>query len=183
LGNAPRRMLTPILKEGLHIVTKMRSDANLCYLYNGPKSKGPGRPTIYGDKVNCQNIDRRKIKEFAVDNDAVYYSGIVWSAILKQKVRIVYIELKGTDKYEILLCTDTELQPALIVNYYQLRFQIEFLIRDAKQHAGLEDCQARSEKKLYFHFNMAFTTVSLAKALFWLKLPAHKRQAFSSIGY
>lgn len=63
-----------------------------------PKSTGPGRPTIYCDKVNCRDIDKRKIKEFAVDNDAVYYCGIVWSAILKQKVRIVYIELKGTDK-------------------------------------------------------------------------------------
>lgn len=28
--------ILPILKEGLHIVTKMRSNANQCYIYNGP---------------------------------------------------------------------------------------------------------------------------------------------------
>ena len=60
-------------------------------------------------------------------------------------------------------------------------FQIEFLIRDAKQHAGLEDCQARIENKLYFHFNMALSSVSLGKAVFYLSVPKHKREAFSMI--
>jgi hypothetical protein len=65
------------------------------------------------------------------------------------------------------------------LKYYRLRFQIEFLIRDAKQHCGLEECQARSENKLYFHFNMALSAVSVAKAAVWLSLPKKKREAFS----
>lgn len=77
------------------------------------------------------------------------------------------------------MCTDKELDGSLIVRYYRLRFQIEFLIRDAKQHAGLEDCQARSENKLYFHFNMAFSVVSIAKAATWLSIPKEQREAFS----
>jgi hypothetical protein len=39
---------------------------------------------------------------------------------------------------------------------YRLRFQIEFLYRDAKQFTGLNDCQARSPSKLNFH-NMSLT--------------------------
>ena len=35
-----------------------------------------------------------------------------------------------------------------------MRFQIEFLFRDAKQFTGLEDCQARDPVKLAFHFNL-----------------------------
>ncbi len=58
------------------------------------------------------------------------------------KVRIVYIENKKTKKYGVLASTDTALKAEDIVQYYRLRFQIEFLIRDAKQHTGLEDCQA-----------------------------------------
>ncbi|OMP79096.1 hypothetical protein BW716_10755 [[Flexibacter] sp. ATCC 35208] len=42
-----------------------------------------------------------------------------------------------------------------------------------------EECQARSEKKLDFHFNMAFSKVSLAKVLLWMKLPDHQKSAFS----
>ena len=86
---------------------------------------------------------------------------------------------KQSNCYQILVCTDTELSAEQILQYYRLRFQIEFLIRDAKQYCGLEQCQARSEQKLYFHFNMALSSVSVAKAATWLCLPAEKRGAFS----
>lgn len=46
---------------------------------------------------------------------------------------------------------------------YKLRFQIEFIFRDAKPFTGLEDCQARTAQKLEFHFNAAFTALNLAK--------------------
>ena len=45
----------------------------------------------------------------------------------------------------------------------RLRFQIEFLFRDAKQFTGLEDCQARDLTKLEFHFNACLTALNLAK--------------------
>jgi len=51
------------------------------------------------------------------------------------------------------------------VKYYQLRFQIEFLFRDAKQFAGLNHCQARNQHKLDFHFNMSLAAVNLAKVI------------------
>ena len=117
--------------------------------------------------------------KFAEDEDALYYSGIVYCIALKQLVKIVYLQDKQTKRYEIFVCTDILLKPELILKYYRLRFQIEFLIRDAKQHCGLEECQARSENKLYFHFNMALSAVSVAKAAVWLSLPKKKREAFS----
>jgi hypothetical protein len=40
---------------------------------------------------------------------------------------------------------------------------IEFLFRDAKQFAGLTDCQARSQAKLHLHFNASLSAVTLAK--------------------
>lgn len=171
--------IAPLLQEGLHVITKMRPDANLRYPYSGIRKSGRGRPKAYDSKVDCSNIDKRRIKRFAEDEDAIYYSGIVYCMALKQLVRIVYLQDKKTKRYEIFVCTDTLLKPDLILKYYRLRFQIEFLIRDAKQHCGLEECQARSENKLYFHFNMALTAVSVAKAAVWLSLPKEKREAFS----
>ena len=171
--------IIPLLTEGLHVITKMRPDANLRYPYSGVRKNGRGRPRAYDSKVDCSHIDKRRIKRFAADEDAVYYSGIVYCMALKQLVRIVYLQDKKTKRYEIFVCTDTLLKPELILKYYRLRFQIEFLIRDAKQHCGLEECQARSENKLYFHFNMALSAVSVAKAAVWLSLPKKKREAFS----
>ena len=37
-----------------------------------------------------------------------------------------------------------------------------------KQHTGLIHCQARDEHKLYTHFNTGLTTVSIAKAAYYL---------------
>ncbi len=64
-----------------------------------------------------------------------------------------------------------------IVRYYRSRFQIEFLYRDAKQHTGLNDCQARSKNKLDFHFNAALTAVNLAK-YGWLSNKSTERIPF-----
>ena len=174
-----RDFIVPLLAEGLHVITKMRPDANLIYPYNGANKSGRGRPRAYDGKVDCNNIDKRRIKKFDEDEQAFYYSGIVYSMALKQVVRIVYLQDKQTRRYEIFLCTDTLIKPELIMKYYRLRFQIEFLIRDAKQHCGLEECQARSENKLYFHFNMALSAVSGAKAAVWLSLPKENREPFS----
>lgn len=171
--------INPMLKVGLNIITKMRPDANLRYAYKGQKQKGRGRPKLYEEKLDCRNIDKRRIKKFDENEDTVYYSGIVYCIALKRLVRIVYVQDKKTSKYEIFLSTDVNLEPSLIIQYYRLRFQIEFLIRDSKQHAGLEECQARSVNKLYFHFNMAFSAVGVAKAGTYLNKPMDKREAFS----
>ena len=77
------------------------------------------------------------------------------------------------------MSSDVDLAAEKIVEYYQLRFQIEFLIRDAKTHAGLEECQARDKEKLDFHFNLALSAVSWAKASFWLESAREERGAFS----
>ncbi len=84
-----------------------------------------------------------------------------------------------TGSYQILLSTDENLNALTILNYYRLRFQIEFLIRDAKQHAGLEECQARSKKKLSFHFNMSLTSVTVTKTSKYLSIPPELRTSFS----
>jgi hypothetical protein len=46
-----------------------------------------------------------------------------------------------------------------MVRYYQARFQIEFLFRDAKQFTGLMACQARSEEALLKSFNASFAAL------------------------
>lgn len=58
---------------------------------------------------------------------------------------------------------DMEQSALEIYQFYKLRFQIEFLFRDAKQYTGLSDTQARSAKKLDFHFNASFLALNLAK--------------------
>ena len=50
-----------------------------------------------------------------------------------------------------------------IYRYDKVRFQLEFLCRDAKQFTGLSACQARAQATLQFHGAASLTVVTLAK--------------------
>jgi hypothetical protein len=65
----------------------------------------------------------------------------------------------------ILASTDRSQHAEKVARYYRLRYQIEFVIRDAKQHAGLTHCQARSQEKLDFHLNMSVAAVNMLRLL------------------
>jgi len=169
----------------LEIICKLRQDANLKYLYNGPKRKGRGRPKKHDGKVDTKNIDKRRFKEIFRDETVILFQAIVWSVSLKRNINVVYAEFldegQPTTRYALLFSTDLELDGISIYKFYKARFQIEFLFRDAKQYTGLTHCQARSENKLYFHFNMALTTVGLAKAAHYLDKEKDKSFSLADI--
>ncbi len=84
---------------------------------------------------------------------------------------------KGNWSHKIYFTTDLKQNWDEIIQMYRLRFQIEFLYRDAKQYTGLNHCEARSENKLHFHWNMSLTAISLAKIAHWIPLKDEKPEA------
>jgi len=73
------------------------------------------------------------------------------------------VQANGKIKNALLFSTDIHLSPEQIVEYYQARFQIEFIFRNHKQFTGFSDCQARHLPRLDFHFNASFIALNLAK--------------------
>ncbi|MBA4140195.1 MAG: transposase [Segetibacter sp.] len=174
-----KEFIKPLLKQGLHIITKARGDANLKYLYKGKQKGGQGRPKSYDGKVKIAVIDKRRIKCCYRDNDKEVYAAILYSVLLKQQVLAAFVYYGLNQQPEIIIGTDIQMDAMTMCRYYGLRFQVEFLIRDAKQYTGLEDCQARDKQKLDTHFNIALTTVSIAKAAYYLSVPVEQRESFS----
>jgi len=74
---------------------------------------------------------------------------------------------KGSGKTAriILFSTDKELSADNLVNYYRLRFQIEFNFRDAKQHWGLEDFMVTQQPKVKNAANLSLFMVNLSQAM------------------
>lgn len=176
--------IAPIKAQtGLDIICKLRKDANLKYLYRGPKRKGPGRPKKYDGKITVNKIDKRRFDLVHQDGDVKIYQIICWSVRLKRKINLAYVEFleegKPTGRYAMYFSTDLELDGLSIYCFYKARFQIEFLFRDAKQHTGLTNCQSRNEKKLHYHFNMSLSSVNIAKAAHYLSVKKEDRTSFS----
>ena len=156
--------LTSLNKE---LITKLRPDANLRFLFNGthPKNKR-GPKTKYAEKVNWKSLDLRKWHFVGYDKKLKHlkiYSRVLNSPYFKRDFRIALVLNTRTKRYVVLASTDIQLSARDILSYYQLRFKIEFLFRDAKQFTGLNHCQARDHQSLNFHFNMSLAAVNLAQ--------------------
>ena len=166
----------------LQIISKLRSDANLRYLYKGPKRVGRGRPKKYDGKVDTKKIDFRRFKWVYQDQDVIIYQATVYSWSLKRVIKVAYVQFlnqgKPTTRYALFYSTDLDLQAKKIYRYYKVRFQVEFLFRDAKQFTGLNQCQARSENKIHFHINAALTAIGVAKIAHYFG-EEHQQMPFS----
>lgn len=146
----------------LHQIGKLRADANLRYLYQGPKRPGPGRHKTYDGKVNWSDL-ARFVRLDTEDEHIVLYHQVVNHVQMKRNLQVVVVVDTQHNRYAVLFSTDVDLDALTLYRYYKARFHIEFLFRDAKQFTGLTDCQARSHATLDFHFNASLSAVSLAK--------------------
>lgn len=149
---------------GLDAIGKLRCDANLKYLYDGPYA-GRGAPRRYDGKVDLTDPTRFEFVA-QLEKGVSLYSAVVWSVSLKRKVRLAYLlkEHQGQRRYVVLFSTDTEIDPVFLYQCYTARFQIEFIFRDARQYTGLAHCQARSAEAIDTHVNASLTALNLAKA-------------------
>jgi hypothetical protein len=173
-----------ILQETpFQLISKLRSDARLRYLYQGEQKQGRGRPKVYDGKLQVKQLQMHHFSCTTVDEKVALYQAIVYCDALKRKINLVVVENLSTDKSRkgqaLLFSTDLSLAAQLIYQYYKARFQLEFLYRDAKQFTGLTHCQARSQHKIDFHVNLSLTAVSVAKAAHYLPVAVEQKGSFS----
>ena len=179
-----KNFVQKILGYSLHLVSKLREDADLSYLSIQPKTGRRGRPAKYGGKIDVRKLNPEHFKQVVNTHGINAYSAIVYSKALERNILLVVeqFQLKEKTIYRLLFSTDTAQEPIDVIDIYHTRFQIEFGFRDSKQYTGLENSQARSENKLYFHFNTALTTVNIAKVM-QLCNPQTRENSFSMATY
>jgi hypothetical protein len=177
---AKRKFVDGVCQMNLHIISKLRSDANLRYLYQGPQKKR-GRSRRDDGKVDF--ADLRRFHSLGEVEAGIHLStAVVNHQRLGRDLRVVVVVRREKGKRRrlaVLFSTDTTLEAKQIYRYYKARFQIEFLFRDAKQHPGLGDCQARDKAALSFHFNASLAAVNLARVEALVRNKGEEQRAFS----
>lgn len=170
---------------GFEVITRLRKDQTLQYLYRGARRAGPGAPKRYEGKVDFRALRQDVFTPCAVADNGSWtaWEAVVYVKAWKRKARVVILH-RYDDKGQVcghttFACTDTALDGGNIILSYQARFQQEFLYRDGKQELGLEDCQAYTWEKIDFHLNASLTTVSLAKAAHHLEPRRPNDEPFS----
>jgi putative transposase len=155
---------------GLHIISKLRHDCALYFPYLGPQSP-KGQRRKYGDKLNCRQIPIQYLKRTTLEKNikTCTYNLQLLHEEFCQPINVVVIlktNLVTSESIHILLfSSDLELSYDKLVDYYSLRFQIEFNFRDAKQFWGLEDFMNISSNGVTNAANLSFFMVNLSHHL------------------
>ena len=152
-----------MLELGFNVVSRLRRDAALYYLWDGKPTGRRGRPRKKGERIDLENLDMSKVKAVDVDESTgKAYALKAWCKSLGREISLV-IHFLPEGGHRLYFSTDKDMDGRDVMECYCTRFQIEFCFRDAKQFAGLTDCQARDVRKLDFAFNSSFTAVNVAK--------------------
>ena len=162
--------LQMVLQCGLHLISKLRCDSALYFRYDGPqKKKGPRRK--YGQKIDYRNIPNRYLVDKSIDGDIEtrIYQAEMLHQEFAQPLNLVVIaktnRKTGAFANVNLFSSDLELSWKKIIDYYSLRFQIEFNFRDAKQYWGLEDFMNTKEVPLTNALNLSLFMVNVSQVL------------------
>ena len=154
----------------LHLISKLRCDAALYFPYTGPYAgRGPYRK--YGCKVDYDHIPLRYLKETTVEGpiQTRLYQMQLLHKEFAQPLNVVIIAKTNlrtqARAHVILFSSDLDLAYAPLVDYYRLRFQIEFNFRDAKQYWGLEDFMNVTPTGVTNAANLALFMINVAYRL------------------
>lgn len=154
----------------LHLISKLRHDAALHFHYDGPYGgRGPRRK--YGDKITPHAVpDRYRVQttsEQGLRTDI--YQAIALHRCFAQPLNVVIIVKTNLQTqaraHVILFSSDLDLPYDKLIDYYCLRFQIEFNFRDSKQYWGLEDFMNVNPTPVTNAVNLSFLMVNVSQRL------------------
>lgn len=155
---------------GLHLISKLRCDSALHFKWKGVYS-GKGARMVYGDKINYKKLPAAYLKSETTEG-GICTSIYQFEARHKKfadALNVVIISksniLTKKSTHVVLFSSSPELEWEDIINYYRLRFQIEFNFRDAKQHWGLEDFMVVKKQAVFNAANLSLWMVNLSHAI------------------
>jgi hypothetical protein len=155
---------------GLHLIAKLRCDAALYFPYDGVQNKR-GASRKYGDKIDYGRIPAQHLKESVVEDGIrtdIYQAIMLHKQFAQPLTGVIIVKTNqktGKRAHVVLFSSDLDLSYDRIIDYYSLRFQIEFNFRDAKQYWGLEDFMNVAETPVTNAANLSLFMVNLTQRL------------------
>ncbi len=152
--------LQMVNQVNLQIISKLRHDSALYIPYENPDPNRRSRRK-YGDRLDWRNIPLHYLRQSCIEEDVqtdIYQATLLHKEFAQRLNVVILIKTNiktNVRSYVILFSSDLDLSYEKIIDYYKLRFQIEFNFRDAKQFWGLED-----------FMNLGQTSVTNAEASF-----------------
>ena len=156
---ASKKLIGAVRAKGFHFVSFFRSNRKLCQV------SGPGRPTTVGAAAKKLFARRRKRwitlgkSRFATIRTLFRVPGI-------GVVPVIFSRKRGRKGILAIFSTDPTLSTREILSTYRIRWSIEVLFKQTKQHLGLAAYHHRSEGAVRSHLQLVLTAYALLTHLF-----------------
>ena len=169
-GNA--KLLGPLRKrlgEQIHLLSRLRSNAQLYDELKPPRYKKRGRPRKYGKKRGTAKSLASKLKSKTQKYSVFLYGKqrqvqaidkVLIPKALNVPVRIVWV-FYGR-QWLALFTTDLTLTVEQIINYYGARWKIESGFKELKQDIGSRQTQARTPSAVTNHLHFCMMAISFS---------------------
>jgi putative transposase len=154
----------------LHLISKLRYDAALHFAYSGPSPKRGPTPRL-GEQVDVRKIPDQYLKETQIEDGfetRTYQMQLLHKDFPTPLNVVILLRTNLTTQAwanVILFSSDLDLPYHLLIDYYSLRFQIEFNFRDAKQFWGLEDFMNITQTAVTNAANLALFMTDVSQVL------------------
>lgn len=155
---------------GLSVVCKLRHDAAL-YQKLSPQEQEAHPHQKYGAKLVYDALPPEcLVTSYEEEGFLVaVYQVSCWHKEFADLLNIVILHKTHLESkrmgHVVLFSTDLTLEALTLWDYYVLRFQIEFVFRDAKQHFGLEDFQTVTKTGVANAANLSLFLVNVTTHL------------------
>jgi len=173
------------MRRPVHIITRLRLDAQLYQPAPLPRPKQMGRPRKVGKRLPSLKalVDNPYTPWQAVEMKDWYGQGnyplhitsatAVWYKTGMPAVPIRWVlmkDLKGKFETQAFLCTDLTATPVQILQWFRLRWQVEVTFEEARAHLGVESQRQWSSQTI------VRTTPALLALFSIVTVVAHQQQ-------
>jgi len=162
-----------VAREGLTMVSRLRSNAALYELPPPPQKGQRGRPRLRGRQVSAEQLWRRRSRRHAFTVHIygkwvpikAYVGVLMPSRTLGALPILAVIFPQRSGKLNIFFSTDLTMDPARLLELYAARFKIEDAFDELKTHGGMGDCRQRGWKTNKRHVPLCLAAYSLLRLL------------------
>ncbi|HRK29407.1 MAG TPA: transposase, partial [Chitinophagales bacterium] len=168
---AAKDYINAIREVKWHLITRLPVNAALQLPFIHPVGVKKSKRK-YDKRVDFDKLQEECLKETRYEGDnkiqtyqlCCYNTKICAELLNVVIVKVTHLKTQKV-KYATLACTDLHLAWDTIIDYYSLRFQIEFDFREAKQFFGLSDFKNYTRQNVTNFVNLCLTAVLVAKIL------------------
>jgi hypothetical protein len=161
-------------REGLTMISRLRSNAAL---YEPPPRRrrpGRGRPRKRGRKVSARQLwrRRRQHRRLRVNIYGKRVTIKAWTGVVipsrtlgEAPILAVVFPQRSGGKFNVFFSTDVGADPVRLLEIYAARFKIEDAFDEMKTHGGMGDCRQRGFAAHKRHVTLTLLTYSLLRLL------------------